>query len=194
MLKRIKILIIVGARPNFIKVAPLFEEFKKHKKIEPILVHTGQHYDYEMSKVFFQELEIPKPNYNLNIGSGMHGEQTGRIMMAIEKVYIKENPDLVVAVGDVNSALAGALVATKLHIPVAHIEAGNRMFNMKMPEEINRVLVDRISNLNFCVTKSSVGNLAKEGIKRGVYFTGDTMLDAFLHLSASVKKNEKIIT
>lgn len=181
MAKKIKILIIVGARPNFIKIAPLFEEFRKNKKIKPILVHTGQHYDFEMSQVFFQELKIPKPDYNLNVGSGSHAWQTARVMERLESVILKEKPDLVVVAGDVNSTLAGALVAVKLHIPVAHIEAGLRSFDKTMPEEVNRILVDHISDFLFVTEPSGIKNLYNEGVSRNkIFFTGNIMIDSLV--------------
>jgi len=187
MKKKIKILVVVGARPNFIKIAPLFREFKRYKRIKSILVHTGQHYDFEMSQVFFQDLKIPKPDYNLGVGSGSHAWQTAKIMEKLEPVILKEKPNLVIVVGDVNSTLAGALVAVKLHIPVAHIEAGVRQFNRNMPEEINRVLTDHISDFLFCPTKIAVENLKREGITKGVYNIGDIMYDIF----KSKIKNQK---
>ena len=193
MKEKIKILTIVGARPNFIKIAPLFEEFKKYKLIKPILVHTGQHYDFEMSRIFFQDLKIPKPHYNLGVGSGSHAWQTAKVMEKLEPVFLKEKPDLVVVVGDVNSTLAGALVAAKLNIPVAHIEAGPRTFDKKMPEEINRILTDHISDFLFCPTKTAAENLRKEGIKKGVYNTGDLMYDAFLRGIKIASKKSKIL-
>ena len=177
--KKSRWLIIVGARPNFVKVAPLIDEIKKHKGIKPILIHTGQHYDFKMSQIFFQELKIPKPDYNLGVGSGSHAWQTAKIMEKLEPVILKEKPDLVIVVGDVNSTLAGALTAVKLHIPVAHIEAGLRSFDMTMPEEINRLLTDHISDFLFCPTKTAVENLKKEGIIKGVYNVGDIMYDTF---------------
>jgi len=193
MKKRIKILCVVGTRPNFVKIAPLMEEFKKYKKIKSILVHTGQHYDFEMSQVFFRDLKIPRPDCNLGVGSGSHAWQTAKVMEKLEPVILKEKPDLVIVVGDVNSTLAGALAASKLHIPVAHIEAGARQFDRNMPEEINRVLTDHVSDFLFCPTKIAVENLKKEGIKRGVYNTGDIMYDAFLKGIKIAEKNSRIL-
>jgi len=171
--------IIIGARPNFIKLAPLIKEIEKNKKFTYRLIHTGQHYDYKMSQIFFKDLKLPKPNYNLGIGSGSHSYQTGKVMIELEKFFLKEKPDIVVVLGDVNSTLAGALVSAKLDIPVAHIEAGVRSFNKKMPEEINRILTDHISSFLFCPTETAVYNLKKEGIAKGVYKVGDIMYDVF---------------
>ena len=173
-----KIVSIVGARPQFVKAAVVGRALKK-AGVKEILVHTGQHYDYKMSEIFFKELNIQKP-VHLGIGSGKHGETTGKMLAGIEKVLEQQRPDFCLVYGDTNSTLAGALAAAKLHVKIAHIEAGLRSFNMKMPEEVNRRLTDHVSSLLFCPTKTAVENLRGEGINKGVFTTGDVMADSLL--------------
>ena len=171
-----KILIVVGARPNFMKVAPLMRALKNNGGFETILVHTGQHYDKKMSEVFFNDLEIPQPDFNLNVGSGTHSIQTARIMEKFEDVCSKSNPDLVIVVGDVNSTMACAIVAKKLHIKVAHIEAGLRSNDRDMPEEINRLVTDSISDYFFVTEESGESNLLKEGhCESKIFFSGGSI-------------------
>ena len=176
-----KVISLVGARPQFIKEAILNKAFGK-AGIEEIIVNSGQHYDYNMSDIFFKTLGIKSPDYNLEVGSGLHGEMTGKILIEFEKLVMKINPDVILVYGDTNTTLAGSLVGAKLKIPVAHVEAGIRMLPKDMPEEINRVLADRISTHLFCPTQRSVENLKKEGIEEGVYFTGDVTYDLYLQM------------
>ena len=173
-----KVASIVGARPQFIKAAPLDRELRSTG--QHVIIHTGQHYDYAMSAVFFEELRIPEPHYNLGVGSASHGRQTGEMLIRIEEALIQESPDCVVVYGDTNSTLAGALAAAKLHLPLAHVEAGLRSFDRGMPEEINRVLTDHVADVLFCPTETAVDNLSREGITEGVFNFGDVMYDAVL--------------
>lgn len=173
-----KLITIIGARPQFIKASPFSNHFRKYNK--EILIHTGQHYDDNMSEIFFNELGIPKPDYNLNVGSGSHGLQTAIMLQKIESILLDEKPDAVLVYGDTNSTLAGALASSKLQIPIIHIEAGLRSYNKHMPEEQNRILTDHLSTLLFCPTDNGVNNLRKEGITDNVYNVGDIMFDAVI--------------
>ncbi len=177
-MSKMKIITVVGARPQFIKAAPVSAELRKSH--EEIMIHTGQHYDDEMSDVFFRTMGIPEPDYNLGVGSGSHAWQTAKMMHGIEEILVDEQPDRVIVYGDTNSTLAGALAAVKEHFPVAHVEAGLRSFNMKMPEEVNRRLTDHVSQQLFCPTQTAVTNLKNEGITEGVHMVGDVMHDAAL--------------
>ena len=188
-----KILTIIGARPQFIKAAMLSRQLSLVEGLQEIVVHTGQHYDVKMSEVFFSELDIPQPGYNLGIGGGSHGQNTGRMIEAIEKVLIYEQPSIVLVYGDTDSTLAGALAAVKLHIPVAHIEAGLRSFNRLMPEEINRVLVDHCSKYLFAPTQIAMRNLTEERILRNVHLVGDVMYDAALYYGKIAEKQSDIL-
>ena len=177
-----KVLLIAGARPNFMKIAPVYREALKHDQVECKIVHTGQHYDYEMSEAFFEDLEIPKPAFFLNAGPGSHAHQTARIMVGFEKLCEEEKPDLVIVVGDVNSTLACSIVAKKLLIEVAHVEAGLRSFDLTMPEEINRMVTDAIFDYFFVTEESGVNNLLKEGKPpETIHFVGHVMIDNLLY-------------
>lgn len=187
-----KIVTIVGARPQFIKAAPVSKALREAGHTEFIL-HTGQHYDYGMSQVFFDELGLPEPDANLNVRSGNHGQQTGQMLIGIEEVLLKEKPDWVLVFGDTNSTLAGALAAVKLHIPLAHVEAGLRSYNRQMPEEHNRVLTDYCADLLFCPTITAVENLARDGLTKGVYEVGDPMYDAVLMFSERARQRSTIL-
>jgi len=177
----VRIVSVVGTRPNLIKIAPLMAELHSHPDFAPVLIHTGQHYDENMSKIFFEELDIPQPDYNLDIGSGSHSWQTAQVMLALEPLLHDLHPDLVLVVGDVNSTVAAALVASKLHIPLAHVEAGLRSFDRTMPEEINRVVTDALSDYLFTTERSANENLQREGIPdHKVFFVGNVMIDTLL--------------
>jgi UDP-N-acetylglucosamine 2-epimerase (non-hydrolysing) len=182
-------MLVVGARPQIIKSAPIIREAQMHSEIELQIIHTGQHYDFEMSKIFFDEMTLPEPLANLGVGSGTHAWQTGSMMIELERTMTEHRPDLVMVPGDTNSTLAGALVAAKLHIPVAHVEAGARSYDMRMPEEINRRLTDHSSSLLFAPTKNCAKNLISEGfVNKAVKVSGDSMYDALLqHVSAASK-------
>lgn len=190
----LKVLTVIGARPQFIKAAVVSRVLRTTPGLREVLVHTGQHYDDNMSRVFFEELEIPEPDYHLGIGGGTHGQNTGRMLEAIERVLFEEKPDWVLVYGDTDSTLAGALAAAKLHIPVAHVEAGLRSFNRRMPEEINRVLTDHISDLLFAPTETAVKNLLREGISPDkIHLVGDVMYDAALYYGEKAEKHSQIL-
>jgi UDP-GlcNAc3NAcA epimerase len=192
-----KILTIIGARPQFVKAAALSRSIKEHSQLQEIIVHTGQHFDANMSDIFFDEMEIPKPHYNLNINGLSHGAMTGQMLEKLEAVMLAEKPDVVLVYGDTNSTIAGALAAKKLHIKVAHVEAGLRSFNMQMPEEVNRILTDRISDWLFCPTDAAIGNLKLEGfdqINCKVIKTGDVMEDAALFYAQKAEAKSNILS
>jgi UDP-N-acetylglucosamine 2-epimerase len=195
-----KVFTIIGARPQFIKAAALSRTIESRVRdssrsfpLKERIIHTGQHYDYNMSRVFFEELAIPEPDYHLGIGSGSHGEMTGAMLAKVEEVLAAGKPDWVLVYGDTNSTLAGALAAAKLHIPVAHVEAGLRSYNKRMPEEINRLLTDHISDLLFAPTAAAVENLKKEGVRDSVFNTGDIMFDAFLFYKQIAAAESRIL-
>lgn len=182
-MKNKKIMLVVGARPNFMKMKPVYEALKKYSDLDIRIIHTGQHYDYEMSQVFFENLSLPKPDIFLNVRSGTHGAQTAKAIEGLEKVFVREHPALVVVFGDVNSTLAASISAAKLMIPIAHVEAGLRSFDRTMPEEINRVVTDVLSSLLFVTEESGVKNLKKEGIPDSrIYLVGNTMIDTLFLL------------
>ena len=192
-----KIVTIIGARPQFIKAASLSREILKTVNVEEVIVHTGQHFDANMSYVFFEEMQIPKPKYNLNINSLNHGAMTGRMLEEIELVLLKEKPDWLLVYGDTNSTLAGALAAKKLHIKVAHVEAGLRSFNINMPEEVNRILTDRISSVLFCPTEEAVSNLKSEGYDTFniiIKNVGDIMYDSAIFYGKLANKETQYNT
>jgi UDP-GlcNAc3NAcA epimerase len=190
----LKIITVIGARPQFIKAAAVSRIMQRTPRVREILVHTGQHYDDNLSDIFFREMEIPVPEHHLGIGSDSHGAQTGRMLEAIEEVLLKESPDRLLVYGDTNSTLAGALAAAKLHIPVTHVEAGLRSFNRAMPEEVNRVLTDHVADLLFAPTQAAVRNLAGEGISaEKVHLAGDVMYDAALYYGAKAEHTSTIL-
>jgi UDP-GlcNAc3NAcA epimerase len=188
---KMKIVSVVGARPEFIQAMPVSRAVSVDH--EEVLVHTGQHYDYQMSQTFFDELEIPSPDYNLGIGSGSQAQQTANIMICLEEVLLKEKPELVIMRGDTNSSLAATLTSSKLNIPFAHIEAGERSFNRSMPEEINRLVADRLANMHFCVSENAIHNLVAEGLTDSVYLVGDVMLDALLYAQPLARAKSTVL-
>ena len=189
-----KVATVVGARPQFIKAASVSRALEERQGATEVIIHTGQHYDPSMSRVFFRELGIPEPSHHLDIGSGSHGAQTGRMLEAIEAVLVSEAPDLLLVYGDTNSTIAGALAAAKLHIPVAHVEAGLRSFNRSMPEEVNRILTDHASDLLFAPTEAAVRHLEHEGIETsGIHLVGDVMYDAALHYARRAGDDSRIL-
>lgn len=190
----LRLVTVVGARPQFIKAAAVTRAISDVPEVSELMVHTGQHFDASMSKIFFEELGIPEPAFNLGIYGGSHGDMTGRMLVALENILSEVRPSAVIVYGDTNSTLAGALAATKLHVAVAHVEAGLRSFNRRMPEEINRVVVDHVSDLHFCPTATAVDNLAREGITKGVHAVGDVMYDAAVFAAASARQRSTILS
>lgn len=183
-----KICTVVGARPQFIKLAVVSRVLRK--EFQEVLIHTGQHYDYNMSDVFFEEMEIPKPDYNLGISGGTHGQMTGQMLIKLEEVFLKEQPDMVLLFGDTNSTMAAALAAVKLHIPVCHVESGGRLGTLDNPEEVNRIVTDHVSALHLVCTESGMDFLAKEGLSASAHLVGDPMYDAFRYYSESLDGSE----
>ncbi len=196
-MRMVRIITVVGARPQFIKAAAVSRAVAAFNqggvRVVEKIVHTGQHYDEELSRVFFEELEIPRPAANLEVGSGPHGRQTGRMLERLEEALLADRPDWVLVYGDTNSTLAGALAAVKLHVPVAHVEAGLRSFDLGMPEEVNRVLADHVSTLLLCPTEAAEENLAREGITRGVHRVGDVMYDSMLHNLGLARRRSDVL-
>lgn len=191
-----KILTVIGARPQFIKAAAVSRAFKQHGDATEVIVHTGQHFDKKMSDIFFEEMDIPKPDHYLDVNGLTHGAMSGQMMEKLDPIILDEKPDVILVYGDTNSTLAGALCGAKLHVPVAHIEAGLRSFNNKMPEEINRIVVDRVSSILFCPTQTAVKNLKKEGYDRfdsEIILSGDVMLDAAMYYANKSEKKSSII-
>ncbi len=188
-----KVITIVGARPQFVKAAVISRAIKKKGTLQEVIVHTGQHYDPNMSQVFFDELHIPAPGYDLEVGSGSHGVQTALMLQKIEEVLLKEKPALVLLYGDTNSTVAGSLAAVKLHIPIAHVEAGLRGFDKKVPEEVNRIVTDHLSTVLFCPTDTAVENLKNEGITKKVFNTGDVMYDSTLYMLEHAEKKNGLL-
>jgi len=191
--QRSKVVTVVGARPQFIKAAAVTRAIAEHASFEEVMVHTGQHFDENMSGIFFSELQIPEPAYNLGVHGGTHGVMTGRMLERIERILLEEMPEILLIYGDTNSTLAGALAAAKLHIPLAHVESGLRSFNRRMPEEVNRIVADRLSDLLFCPTRDAIKNLEAEGILTGVEHVGDVMFDAAVFARSAAESNKDLL-
>ena len=191
--RKYKIVTVVGARPHFIKAAPLSKAIAESENLEEILVHTGQHYDYKLSQQFFDELDLPTPHYNLDIGSGRHAFQMGQILIKLDAVLEKENPDMVIVFGDTNSTAAAAITAAKNNIPLGHVEAGLREWNKRIPEEINKLLTDAVSDLYFCPTQTGIDNLKNHGITEGVHLVGDIGLDLIINNLDKINEHKAIL-